>query len=149
MFEVKIYIETSLKGPLREGEGPGWYAAVVEYKKKSGEIETRDDFVREEKTTYHKSVLSALLKSLKRLNTGCIVEVRTDCTYISNNWKNGNLRHWKTNGWKTYNGKPIKNKELWQQVSEELDKHIVKIERVRRHSYTKWMQEQAKEKLKK
>lgn len=50
MFEVKIYIETSLKGPLRAGEGEGWYAAVVEYRKKDGEIETREDFVRDEWT---------------------------------------------------------------------------------------------------
>ena len=35
MFEVKIYIETSLKGPLRAGEGEGWYAAVFEYREKS------------------------------------------------------------------------------------------------------------------
>lgn len=110
---------------------------------------TREDFVREEKTTYHKSALSALLKSLKRLNTECIVEVRTDSTYLSNNYKNGNLNNWKTNGWKTYNGQDIKNKELWQQVSDELDKHIVTIERERRNSYSLWMQEQAKERFKK
>ena len=68
MFEVKIFIETSLKGPLRTGEGAGWYAAVAEYRRKNGEIETREVFVCEEKTTYHKSTLSALLKVLKILN---------------------------------------------------------------------------------
>lgn len=134
---------------LREGEGEGWYAAVIEYRKKNGEIETREDFKLEKKTTYHKSALSALLRSLKRLNTECIVKIYTDCVYISNNYKNGNLKHWKTNGWKNYRGEDIKNKELWQQVSEELDKHIVTIERQRHNEYTRWMQEEAKKRFKK
>lgn len=112
MFEVKIYIETSLKGPLRTGEGEGWYAAVVEYRKKDGEIETREDFVRAEKTTYHKSVLCAFLKSLKRLNKECVLEVHTDSTFLNNNCKNGNLEMWKTNGWKTIKGENVAHKEL-------------------------------------
>lgn len=31
MFEVNIYLETSLKGPIVKD---GWYAAVLEYKSK-------------------------------------------------------------------------------------------------------------------
>ena len=148
MFEVKIYIETSLKGPLRAGEGEGWYAAVVEYRKKDGEIETREDFVREEKTTYHKSVLCAFLKSLKRLNKECVLEVHTDSTFLNNNCKNGNLEMWKTNGWKTIKGENVAHKDLWQQISVELDKHKVEFIWERRNEYSLWMMEQAKTRLK-
>ena len=148
MFEVKIYIETSLKGPLRAGEGEGWYAAVVEYRKKDGEIETREDFVRDKKTTYHKSVLCAFLKSLKRLNKECVLEVHTDSTFLNNNCKNGNLEMWKTNGWKTIKGENVAHKELWQQISTELDKHKVEFVWERRNEYSKWMMEQAKIRLK-
>lgn len=145
MFEVKIYIETSLKGP---GTREGWYAAVAEYQTKKHGIETREDFELKKMTTYHKSVLSALLKSLKRLNAACILEIHTDSSYLSNNYKNGNLKRWKNNGWKNIKGEDIKNKELWQQVSVELDKHKSEIIREKRNAYTSWMQEQAKERFK-
>ena len=61
MFEVNIYIETSMKGP---GTRKGWYAAVLEFIK-NGKSITREDFAFEKETTYHKSVLCALTKSLK------------------------------------------------------------------------------------
>lgn len=147
MFEVKIYIETSLKGPVRTGEKEGWYAAVVEYKKKDGEIETREDFVREEKTTYHRSVLCALLKSLKRLNKECVLEIRTDSTYLSNNYKNGNLEMWKNNDFRNVKGEKIKNRDLWREISAELDKHEVEIIHEKRHEYSEWMRQQAKERF--
>ena len=41
MFEVNIYLETSLKGP---GTRAGWYAAVVEYQTKHNGTKTREIF---------------------------------------------------------------------------------------------------------
>ncbi|RJV29541.1 hypothetical protein DWX22_03275 [Coprococcus sp. AF18-48] len=149
MFEVKIFIETSLKGPLRTGEGAGWYAAVAEYRRKNGEIETREVFVCEEKTTYHKSTLSALLKVLKILNKACVLQIRTDSSYLVSNYQNGNLEMWKSRDFKNCKGEEIKNRELWEQVSAELDKHEVEMIRERRHEYSEWMRQQAKERFQK
>lgn len=74
--------------------------------------------------------------------------MHTDSTFLNNNCKNGNLEMWKTNGWKTIKGENVAHKELWQQISVELDKHKVEFVWERRNEYSLWMMEQAKARLK-
>jgi ribonuclease HI len=70
-------------------------------------------------TTNNKMELTAVINALK----ACIVTdaksiiLNTDSQYVKNgitSW----VKNWKKNGWKTAAKKPVKNKELW----EELDK---------------------------
>ena len=139
MFEVNIYIETSLKGP---GTRKGWYAAVLEFIK-NGKAITREDFVYEEATTYHKSVLCALIKSLKRLNASCHLNIYTDSIFVKNSVEN-NLDTWKANGYLNIKEKPIKNQEEWREVGRLLSGHDVKFRITNRNPYTVWMREKAK-----
>jgi len=68
-------------------------------------------------TTNNIMELTAVLRALER----CIetdvkdVIVWTDSFYVKNgitSWVNG----WKRNGWKTSNGQPVKNKQLWMDI---------------------------------
>lgn len=139
MFEVNIYLETSLKGP---GTRKGWYAAVLEFIK-NGKAITREDFVLEKETTYHKSVLCALAKSLKRLNASCHLNIYTDSIFVKNSVEN-NLSTWKANGYLNIKAEPIKNQEEWREVGRLLSGHNVKFRITKRHSYSVWMREKAK-----
>lgn len=145
MFEVNIYLETSLKGP---GTRQGWYAAILEYRtqKKYG-IETREIFGWESEITYHRSVLLAFLKSLKRLNKECILTVFTDSVYLGNNFTS-NLSNWERNGFKNAKGEDIKNKEEWQQIVTLSKRHEITFVRVKRHQYSLWMIEEAMKRMK-
>ncbi len=135
MFEVNIYIETSLKGP---GIRKGWYAAVIEFQKRNGDTVTREDFVYEQETTYHKSVLCALIKALKRLNASCDITIYTDSEIIRNNVEN-NLHRWKENGFLTVKGEPIKNQEEWKELAKVISGHKVEFCITKRHFYSEWM----------
>lgn len=42
--------------------------------------------------------------------------------------------NWKKNGWKTSNKKPVKNKDLWEQLDRLREEHPIKFEWVRGHS---------------
>lgn len=139
MFEVNIYLETSLKGP---GTRMGWYAAVLEFLK-DGKAITREDFVMERETTYHKSVLCALIRALERLNASCHLNIYTDSEFVKNSVEN-HLDRWKKNGYQNAKGEPIKNQAEWREIGRLLGGHNVTFRITRRHLYTVWMREKAK-----
>lgn len=139
MFEVNIYLETSLKGP---GTRKGWYAAVLEFVK-NGKAITREDFVSEEETTYHKSVLCAMAKSLERLNTNCHLNIYTDSEFVKNSVEK-NLERWKSNDYVNVKDEPIKNQGEWREIGRLLAGHEVKFRITKRHKYTVWMRNEAK-----
>lgn len=144
MFEVNIYLETSLKGP---GTRKGWYAAVVEYIGKDKKAVTREDFEWKKETTYHKSVLCALEKSLKRLNASCFLKIYTDSVFVKNSVET-NLERWKSNGFTNAKGEPIKNQEEWRELAKLLGGHKVEFRITKRHAYSVWMRNQAQERFK-
>ena len=89
-------------------------------------------------TTNNIMELTAVLRALER----CIetdvkdVIVWTDSFYVKNgitSWVNG----WKRNGWKTSNGQPVKNKQLWMGIDTLARKmHSVEWRWVKAHNDT-------------
>jgi len=66
--------------------------------------------------------LTAVIEALKTLKAGSDVEVITDSMYVKNGitaW----IKKWRTNGWRTADKKPVKNKDLWVSLYE-LDKSL-------------------------
>lgn len=140
MFEVNIYLETSLKGPVTKD---GWCGAVLEYITRDGKTETREDFEKETSTTYHRQCLRALIKSLKRLNVSCYVNIHTDSVYIESGI-NKNLKRWKSNGFISADGDPVKNVNEWKEIAKLISGHKVQFHREKRNAYSVWMQRTAK-----
>ena len=122
-FEVKIHVKTSLTGPsVKDGS----YAAIVEYAGKDGPV-TREITGKEENTTYYRSVLLAILKSLEILRVGCSVIIYTDCNFVKSTIEQNRLEAWRRLEWTKPSGGEVKNKELWQQFLEEMDKHEIEV----------------------
>ncbi|QDW74385.1 hypothetical protein FND36_10290 [Lachnospiraceae bacterium KGMB03038] len=114
MKEVKIYIETSLAGPCVKD---GWYAAVLECQTEKGPA-TKGFVGMEEKTTYNRSTLLAMVEALKKLKP-CRVLIYTNCAFVINTFENGRLEDWRRAEWHKASGEEVKNKELWKQFLEE------------------------------
>jgi len=144
MFNVDIYIETSMKGP---GRRKGWYAAVIECKKRNGEIHKRTDYVEEENLTYHKSVLRGLIRSLQRLNTCSSICIHTDSMYLIGNVKRGNLDKWRENDFTSSKNREIKNRSEWEMVDKLLKGHKIEFCYGKQNKYTEELQQFA-EKIK-
>lgn len=120
-YNVKIYVKTSLRGPcIKDGK----YAAIVECMTSKGPV-TRQITGGEKKTTYYRSVLLAIVKALEILNTECSVTIYTDCAFIKNTAERGTPESWKRSEWKRPGGGEVKNKELWQQFLDQMDRHII------------------------
>ena len=85
------------------------------------------------KTTNNKMELTAVIEGLKSLPLKTKVTVITDSKYVKDGISNWIL-NWKKNGWKTAAKKPVKNKELWEQLDNLVEKHSVYWEWVKGHS---------------
>ena len=123
MKTVKIYIETSVKGP---GVRDGKYAAALIFERASGDF-TRTLTGEEKDTTYNRSTLLAATEALRRLNQRCHVILYTDNAYVKNMIEQGNPEKWRRAEWKKAAGKTVQNKELWRQFLEEMDKHEIEV----------------------
>jgi ribonuclease HI len=104
--EVVIYSDGACKG----NPGPGgWGAWLV-----SGGHE-KELWGGEPNTTNNRMEMTAVIEALASLKRSCKITIYTDSEYVKNGittWIHG----WKRRGWKTADGKPVKNVELWQRL---------------------------------
>lgn len=134
MFEEKIEItgkaEIYANGACAQHNGNGaggWGALIIE----SG-IE-KQIYGGDSSTTNNKMEMTACIEALKALSEKSIVNIYTDSKYIVDGitmWVKG----WKKNGWMTKEDKPVKNRELWQELDHLCNFHNVKWQWVRGHS---------------
>jgi len=101
-----IYTDGACKG----NPGPGGWAAILRYKHHKQEL-----CGSERHTTNNRMELTAAVRGLAALKEACEVEIVTDSQYLKRGiteW----LPKWKRNGWRTSEGKPVKNQDLWQEL---------------------------------
>jgi len=76
-------------------------------------------------TTNNKMELTAAIEVLKYLDNPQNIKLYTDSKYVMNGIESW-IKNWKKNGWKTTANKPVKNKELWEILDEQITKHEIK-----------------------
>lgn len=105
----------------------GWGALIVQ-----GAV-TRELHGGVRDTTNNRMELLAVIEGLAALPAGCEVHIVTDSQYVQkgiSEW----IRNWKRRGWKTADGKPVKNQDLWERLDTEVAKHRTTWEWVRGHN---------------
>jgi ribonuclease HI len=124
MSDVIIYTDGACKG----NPGPGGWGAWL----RSGTHE-KELWGGEPLTTNNRMELTAVIESLGSLTRRCKVDVFTDSEYVRNGimtWIHG----WKKRGWRTADGKPVKNVELWQKLEAAVAQHDVTWHWVKGHA---------------
>jgi ribonuclease HI len=97
--------------------GPGGWAALLRYNGKTKEI-----FGCEPHTTNNRMELTAAIEGLRALREECEVEIVTDSEYMKNGittWIAG----WKKRGWMTAAKKPVVNRDLWEELDFQNQRH--------------------------
>ena len=125
MQKVIIYTDGACSG----NPGPGGWAAVLIYGEHKKEISGGN-----KETTNNIMELTAILEALKALKTECEVELYSDSAYSVNAFNQGWIFNWIKKGWKTADGKEVKNKEIWQKIYSLTKKHKVNFNKVKGHS---------------
>lgn len=125
MKQVDIYTDGACSG----NPGKGGWAAILIYK--GNEKIISGGFAQ---TTNNRMELFSIISALRQLKEQCEVTVYSDSAYSIEPFIKGWIGKWQNGGWKTTEGKPVKNIDLWQALLIELDKHKVTFAKVKGHS---------------
>lgn len=141
MKRVNIYTYSTAKSPKAaelQCEAGGY---VMEYKTPKGDA-TASEVITLQKMTAYQTQLHILKKALSRINTKCEVHIYTECPYVAtglNKW----LSQWKSAGWVTARGDPVKNAAEWKELDALVQKHnhTLVLHVKEDHSYRNWLKD--------
>ena len=124
MSEVEIVVDGSCLG----NPGPGGWACILrcgddERVLQGGAVDT----------TNNRMELTAAIEGLRALNRSCRVTLVIDSEYVRRGITEY-LARWKANGWTSSVGKPVANRDLWEELEELVLYHDVNWRHVRGHS---------------
>ena len=124
MSVVEIYTD----GACRGNPGPGGWAATLEYNGRLRELSGA-----EAQTTNNLMELVAVIRALEALSRPVRARVHTDSQYVRQGiteW----MKAWKARDWRTADRKPVKNRDLWEQLDALDAGHEIEWRWVRGHS---------------
>ena len=84
-------------------------------------------------TTNNKMELTAAIKALEYFKVKKDLIIYTDSKYVKDGIESW-IINWKKNGWKTSTKKIVKNKELWMELDNLINKHNVTWKWVKGHA---------------
>ena len=121
---VHLYTDGACSG----NPGPGGWGALIRF----GTIE-KELSGGEAHTTNNRMELTAAIRSLQALTRPCTVVLHTDSQYVVKGiteWLPG----WKRKGWKNSQGKPVENRELWEELDAATKPHNIEWKWVKGHA---------------
>lgn len=124
MKRVEIFTDGACSG----NPGPGGWGAILRYNDKVRELSGG-----EADTTNNRMEMTAVIRALESLKRPSDVAVHTDSQYVQkgiSEWLPG----WKRRNWRTAEGKPVKNQDLWQQLDTLAQRHRIEWHWVRGHA---------------
>jgi ribonuclease HI len=124
MQRVTIFTD----GACRTNPGPGGWAAVLIYQGRQKELSGSAP-----STTNNRMELIAAIEALSALKRRCAVELFTDSEYLKKGIQNW-LPRWKSRSFRTIDGQPVKNQDLWEQLEQAASRHEVEWNWVRGHA---------------
>lgn len=75
------------------------------------------------RTTNNRMELLAAIEGIAATPDAADVELITDSSYIAKAISEGWLDSWQKRGWKTAGRKPVKNRDLWERMIAQLERH--------------------------
>jgi ribonuclease HI len=121
---IEIYADGACKG----NPGVGGWGAWLRYGKHEKEL-----FGGEAATTNNRMELTAVIRALEAVKRSVPVVIYTDSQYVQkgiSEW----LANWKRRGWRTADGKPVKNADLWRELDLLAANHQIEWRWVKGHS---------------
>ena len=123
--EVTVYTDGACSG----NPGPGGWAALLIWNGREKEISGG-----EANTTNNRMEMRAVTEALKALTKPCVVHIHSDSALIINAMTQGWIENWQARGWRKADKKPVENKELWQDMLNAMERHVVHWIKVKGHS---------------
>ena len=129
-MKVTIYTDGAARG---NPDGPGGYGTVLQYIDQSGTLHEREYSAGYKKTTNNRMELMAAIIGLEALNRPCEVDLYSDSQYLVHAFTQHWIDGWIKKGWKTADGSPVKNADLWKKLYEAAKPHDIEWVWVKGH----------------
>lgn len=135
MKNIEIYTDGGCRGNGKENN-IGGYGIVLIYNGKIKKI--KKAFLN---TTNNIMELLSIVEALTLLKEPCNVKIYSDSAYVVNAINQNWIKNWQQKNWVTASKTPVKNREIWERLIEQLDIHNVKFIKVKGHSDNEWNNE--------
>jgi ribonuclease HI len=125
---VSGLVEVFTDGACKGNPGPGGWGVVLRYAGRVKEL-----YGGEPNTTNNRMELTAVIRALEALKRPSRVRLHTDSQYVQkgiSEW----IHTWKRRGWRTADGKAVKNVDLWQRLDEVTSPHDIEWIWVKGHA---------------
>ncbi|WP_299960352.1 ribonuclease HI [uncultured Roseobacter sp.] len=112
-----VHIVINTDGACLGNPGPGGYAASLVRVSDGIVVRKAIESGRAADTTNNQMELKAAIAGLQRIKRDetAPITLRSDSQYLINGM-NDWLPRWRSNNWRSANGKPVKNVDLWQRL---------------------------------
>lgn len=127
---VRIYTDGGCIG----NPGPGGYGVVLLYDKPDKRVHCVEMSGGFRLTTNNRMELMAVIIGLRALRTPCDVQLFADSAYVVSQMNGRVPDRWVQNGWRNSDKRPVKNRDLWEQVIALCTTHNVRFNRVPGHA---------------
>lgn len=97
-----------------------------------------------EAMTGNRLSLAAVIAAVGRLSRPCEVHLHTDSRYVSGAFEEDRVSTWQKQGWINAKGAPVSHMDLWQQVYQAMERHMILAQYDTSSSVYLWMEERMK-----
>lgn len=128
MKTISIYTDGACSGNQSETNTGGW-GAILEYGSHQKEL-----FGGEPDTTNNRMEMTALLKALEAIHKDDQkIAVFSDSAYLMSCFRDKWFETWQNNGWRTSKKTDVENRDLWEALLFQIQKHRISFYRVKGH----------------
>lgn len=120
---LDVYTDGACSG----APGPGGWAWAAD----SGNLQ---DSGFEPLTTNQRMEMRAVLEAIQSLGSRYRITIHSDSAYVINCFEQNWWYSWRKNGWRSSQGKPVSNKDLWEPLIDAVISNHVKFVKVKGHS---------------
>jgi len=122
---VIVYTDGACSG----NPGPGGWAALI-----IDDGHERELSGGEPRTTNQRMELRGAIEGLRAIPGRRRVDLHSDSAYVVNCFREKWYERWRQNGWKNAKKQPVENRDLWEALIAEAERHSVSWHKVAGHS---------------
>jgi ribonuclease HI len=119
MDTITIYTDGACRGNQNQN-APGGYGTIIV--NSSDRLELSQGYA---DTTNNRMELRAVIAGLKTIETPSTIEIVSDSKYVTDAFNAGWIDGWLDRGWKNASGKPVKNRDLWEELLSLVEPHDI------------------------
>ena len=125
MKHIDLYTDGACSG----NPGPGGYGAVLKFGSAEKELSGG-----EKETTNNRMELMAAIVGLEALKEPCQVTLTSVSRYLVDAIEKKWLENWQKRGWRKADGSPALNRDLWERLLVQLQRHDVTLRWIKGHA---------------